>query len=35
VLGALSTEERCTLQRLLLQALEGQLAHSDADADAR
>jgi DNA-binding MarR family transcriptional regulator len=25
VLGALSTEERCMLQRLLLQALEGQL----------
>jgi DNA-binding MarR family transcriptional regulator len=33
VLGALSAEERCMLQRLLLRALEGQLA--DADADAR
>ena len=30
VLGALSTEERCMLQRLLLQALEGQLADADA-----
>ncbi len=35
VLGALSTQERCMLQRLLLQALEGQLADADADADAR